>query len=239
MNFYDILTFYCFSLLFLAFLCNATNHRPVVWERNTPAGVAPREPSLLNPDWSRRIFPVSNAYVYTIHEGARTLWRKTVDGATTEVPGTGNIWTHLPFRTQFSFVYTVNSVGINMFWYSPSQTNANPALGSADWVLLGEALHTSVPEFFFMTNGNEIFYFEQTPYGPWTRHRNAWHGQIGNVMINYWYQHNHYQPGDIVVYGTTLHHLNRFFRMRQGVNTRLAVGISPMSSAGMVFWEPI
>ncbi|MCL2256274.1 MAG: hypothetical protein FWC11_05395 [Firmicutes bacterium] len=220
-------------------IVTSVNNRPVVWERNTPAGVVPREPSVLNPDWSRRVFPVSDSFVYTINNGSRTLWSRDTLGETSEIPGFGDVWTHRPFRTGISFVYTVNSVGIHMFWHSSEQSNAHPSISSADWQLLGEALHLSVPAFFFMVNDGEVFYFEQNPYGPWRRHQNAWHGKVGTEMLNYWYQHNSYQPGDIVVYGTTATNLNRFFRMREGINTRLAVGISPMSNAGRAFWEAI
>ncbi|MCL2862093.1 MAG: hypothetical protein FWE22_06755 [Firmicutes bacterium] len=220
-------------------IITTVNNRPVVWERNFAPGVIPSQPSILNPEWTRRIFPVDNDYVYTIYNGARTLWRRNGTGSTNEIPGAGSDWTHIPFRTGIPFVYTVNSVGIHMFWHSPSQSNTHPALGNLYWNLLGEALHTSVPDFFYMISDGEVFYFEQSAYGPWMRHRNAWHGKVGTQMVNYWYRHNFYNSGDIVVYGTTLHNLNRFFRMREGVNARLAVGISPMSNAGMAFWEAI
>ena len=214
--------------------------RPVVWDRNPSAACSPRPPSIMNNDWIRRAFPVTNPYVFTNYNGTITLWRNT----NTAAPGNANLpggdgWTLIPFRTGIEFVYTVNEAGIPHFWRSPTQSSTAPSMSNPAWTLLRYELFAQVPEVFFMFDDmGRVTHFEQRDDGTWLKLSNAWIGSFG-VMVNRWNAHNNYRLGDIVVYGTTLTNTYRYFRIREGTNASLATGVSPMSPAGNVFWEPV
>ncbi|MCL2555757.1 MAG: hypothetical protein FWE03_01895 [Firmicutes bacterium] len=220
----------------------------IIWDRNTlvnpVTNLNPLPPSVANNHWTRRVLGVSNPYVYTIEDGVVALWRNNLP-----IPTGGNInsiggsgWIRINFTSTQHFVYTINAVDLKQFWFSPNRSSLNPSVGSGDWVLIHDAIE--IPNvgvdgiIIYPTNGRGFYYFHVLDDGTWNKLSNAWIGNFGH-MINHWGNLNRYQSGDIVVYGVTAVGKFRFFRMRNGINTSLAVGVSPMSESGQTFWEAV
>jgi hypothetical protein len=72
-----------------------------VWDRQTPfdQGNPIGKPSFFNPtEWvARPLNPVSAQYVFTLEGGTLAIWQRTVQGATTEKPSTGQAWIEIDY----------------------------------------------------------------------------------------------------------------------------------------------
>jgi|GEM_PF-1811433 len=221
--------------------------RAQIWDRNLAVNpvtnLQPLPPSVANNHWIQRIIGVTNAYVYTIEDGAVTLWRNSTPiptgGNTNPIGGAG--WIRIDFNSTQNFAYTINAVGLKQFWHSPNRSSFNPAVGSGDWRLIHDAI--DIPDIgsegiiVYPANGSGFYYFHVNEDGSWNKLNNAWIGNFGR-MINHWGNMNRYEAGDIVVYGATMLGKFRFFEFI-GDDARRAVGVSPMSEAGQRYWLAI
>jgi len=212
--------------------------RPVVWDR-VPNVDNPRRPSVTNSDWVRRAFPINDQYVKTIFDGEITLWRNIIGENNSYEAGNPLGWQRAIFASNNNFVYTVNSVGVYSFWFSPSYSSVFPAVGSDDWQRLDYGVILTLPEFFYMLDDvGTIQYFTLTSGGAFKHLSNVWTGH-GIFMRNEWNRHSVFEIGDVVAYGITLTHTVRYFVMRENINPMQASGVPPLSPLGGLFWQPI
>jgi hypothetical protein len=216
---------------------------PAIWRRTplsqvtNPSGSANPSPSMLFDDWTRVVAGVTERYVFTVYDEIVTLWETGVFG-TEQEPGRGTDWTMVDFRTGREFVLTENAVGMKSFWRSATQSSTRPAPGSSVWQMLNQETQHDA-RFVYMARGGTVVYLDTESDSGWLELSNAWIGGTYDTMFYHFSVNNIYQPGDIVVFGSTLTDTYRYFRFRAGANPIQAAGLLPSSPMGLMFWEPI
>ncbi|MCL2621648.1 MAG: hypothetical protein FWD32_01280, partial [Firmicutes bacterium] len=196
-----------------------------IWTRN-PSALSPiREPSISHNDWTRFVVAVANTVVFVQSSSGTQVYQKTIPGASTGQPGVSSDWQRLDYATGRNYAYTTGAAGIS-FWYSATQSATYP--GGPAWTLLNANTNT-VPDYVYIDNNGTISYMH-TVGAVWRVLANAWTGTQPN-MVYFWNAGNNYAIGDIVVYGTTLTNMYRYFTLTAAVR-----GANPMEDLS---WQEI
>jgi hypothetical protein len=192
-----------------------------VWERQPTANSPIQEPHNARPhDWLPRVFGTSASVSYTISDGRILFWDNILGATTVQEPGlplAGHPHHWAPFttyRTGVNYTYTYIA-GILQFWHSPVQSPVQPSLNvPLLWTnITPNNNSTPIPQYILIDYGSSMHFFDTSRPSGWIELGSAWIGGFQNTIVHHFSTESTYVTGDIVVQGTTLTNLYRYFRL--------------------------